>query len=101
MTPVHDTELPDTDSDRSATGLVVSIEPDGMLRLIYSDTLRELLQEGEASISRASHIEPVATDEGIAWTADLSPVGGPLLGPFPTREAALHEEVQWLTCHHL
>jgi len=88
-------------SDLPATELLISIEIDGRLRLIYSDILLPLLQEGETSISRASQVEPVTTPEGIAWTADLSLVGGPVLGPFPTREAALYHEVRWLCRHHL
>lgn len=49
----------------------------GCLRTIYSDDVLELIRQGEARISRASHVEP---DDSGQWTADLSPVGGPILG---------------------
>jgi hypothetical protein len=65
----------------------------GRVRFIYSDTLAPLLAEGDFKITRASHVEP--TDAG-EWTADMSPVGGPVLGPFPLREIALSAEVAWL-----
>lgn len=61
------------------------------LRFIYSDNLRHLLDE-DAIIQRASHVEPC----GTKWTADLTPVGGPILGPFDTRQQAIEEEVLWL-----
>lgn len=35
------------------------------------------------------------------WTADLSPVAGPTLGPFNTRRAALDAEVAWLIKNRL
>lgn len=44
-------------------------------------------------ISRASAVEPNADGR---WTADLAPVGGPVLGPFDTRGEALAAEVAWL-----
>ena len=31
-----------------------------------------------------------------AWTADMSPVGGPILGPFSFRYEALKAERDWL-----
>ena len=49
---------------------------------------------GDARTVRASHVEPA---DGGGWTADLSPSGGPLLGPFPLRSAALAAEAEWLT----
>jgi hypothetical protein len=50
------------------------------------------------SIRRGSHVEP---DEHGNWLCDLSPVSGPLLGPFASRSAALAAEVDWLTQHWL
>lgn len=70
----------------------VIILPDGTLRFIYSDAARALLDEGEARIARASHVEPC----GTAWTADMAPVGGPVLGPYATRQEALNAEVAFL-----
>lgn len=71
----------------------IVVEPTGTIRLIYEDDLRGLLTAGRAAIARASHVEP--TIDG-RWTADLSPVAGPTLGPFDTRQAALDAEVAWL-----
>ena len=48
---------------------------------------------GGVTIRRASHVEP---DQEGRWWADLGPVGGPRLGPFGVRSAALAAEVQWL-----
>ncbi len=62
-------------------------------RAIYSDALEPLLDEGRATIRRASHVEPA---DGGGWTADMSPVGGPILGPFRLRADALAKEVEWL-----
>ena len=65
---------------------------DGTLRCVYDETL-DVSQLGQASIRRASHVEP--TDHGL-WQADLSPVNGPLLGPFALRSEALTAEIHWL-----
>lgn len=51
---------------------------------------------GRLTITRASHVEP---NDDAAWTADLSPVGGPRLGPFGQRSAALAAELAWLRDH--
>lgn len=77
--------------------LKVRIGRDGTVRFIYHDALRGLLALGTAEIRRASHVEPVGTH----WSADMTPVGGPVLGTFPTRQAALDAEVQWLEQHRL
>ena len=34
-----------------------------------------------------------------SWWADMLPVGGPVLGPYFDKNAALVEEVTWLTEH--
>lgn len=78
---------------RNKPSLVVVVEG-ARLRWIYDDRARELLQEGDARILRASHVEPAP---GGGWTADLSPVSGPTFGPFTTRAAALAAEVEYLT----
>lgn len=69
--------------------------PDGDCRFIHSDDLASIAP-GPLSIRRASHVEPT---NGGEWTADLSPVAGPFLGPFSTRGEALAEEVKWLKEH--
>ena len=72
----------------------------GILAFIYDDELASLTDEGVTSIRRVSHVEPVdLSDNGegdMGWTADMSPVNGPVLGPFATRGAALAAEVNWL-----
>lgn len=76
---------------------------DGSVTFIYDDKLRCLLSEDGDSVSpesaeirRASHVEPTADGR---WTADMSPVSGPVLGPFDERGQALQAEVDWLITH--
>ena len=72
--------------------MILRIETDGTLAAVYTDTL-DLDVLGRARIERASHVEP--TPDGT-WTADLSPVSGPVLGPYARRSEALAAEVAWL-----
>lgn len=72
---------------------LIRVDREGNLQFIYTDDLAELLEEGQPHVSRASHVEP--TEDG-QWTADMSPVDGPVLGPFQLRGTALAEEVAWL-----
>ena len=66
----------------------------GQVLFIHDDDLAQGLAElGPLTTERASYVEPTA-DGG--WSADLAPVGGPVLGPFPRRDQALSEEVAWL-----
>lgn len=66
----------------------------GQLRAVYDDRLRGLLDRTTVvfHVKRASHVEPA----GGAWTADMGPVGGPVLGPFTLRADALAAEQDWL-----
>jgi hypothetical protein len=73
--------------------MFVWIRPDGAVRFVYDDALRGLLALGQATIRRASRVEP--TPDG-QWTADLGPMDGPVLGPFETRAVALDTERAWL-----
>jgi hypothetical protein len=73
------------------------IEASGTVRCVFGEEI-DLGQLGRLSIRRGSHVEP--TPDG-QWTANLAPVNGPLLGPFPTRTAALDAEVRWLQEHWL
>ena len=73
------------------------IDPTGSMRCLYDETL-PLADFGRLTISRGSIVEPT---EAGHWTADLSPVGGPLLGPFVTRSQALDAERDWLEAHWL
>ena len=69
------------------------IESGGVVRCLYDESL-DLSSLGAVRIRRGSHVEPGHDGN---WYADLSPVDGPLLGPFDRRSAALEAEVQWLT----
>ena len=69
----------------------------GEVRCIYSDSL-PLSHLGKLSITRASQVEPNSAGQ---WMADLSPVDGPLLGPFEFQTDALAAEVDWLRRHWL
>jgi hypothetical protein len=68
------------------------IDNKGLVRCIYDESIN-LAALGSIDISRASHVEP--TPDG-QWTADMSPVAGPLLGPFAVRSEALAAERGWL-----
>ena len=68
------------------------VDPQGTVRGVYAEHVN-LTSIGRLQIVRASHVEPTADGQ---WTADLSPVGGPLLGPFPLRSQALDAEINWL-----
>ena len=69
------------------------ITPEGTARCVYGEEI-DLTQLGALTIQRGSHVEP---NEHGQWMVDLSPVGGPRLGPFAVRSVALTEEVAWLS----
>jgi hypothetical protein len=73
------------------------VQPDGTVRAIYDEAI-DLSVLGPATITRASHVEP---DDHGRWLADLTPVGGPTLGPFDRRSEALDAERSWLERHWL
>ena len=73
--------------------LIIHVDDAGRLRFVWADSCRDLLSLGAATINRASHVEPT---KDCRWTADLSPIGGPVLGPFDTREQALLAEIEEL-----
>jgi hypothetical protein len=73
------------------------VEPTGRVRALYTDDL-DLAALGRPEITRASHVEP--SPDG-RWSADLQPVGGPVLGPFDRRSRALEAEQTWLEAHWL
>jgi hypothetical protein len=70
----------------------LTISPTGRVTGIYDEALN-LAGLGRVAIRRASHVEP---DPAGRWWADLAPVGGPVLGPFPRRSDALAAERDWL-----
>lgn len=71
------------------------IDPSGIVRCVYDEAI-DLGTLGHVHIRRGSHVEPDA--EG-RWSADMSPVGGPTLGPFSIRSEALAAEHRWLEEH--
>jgi hypothetical protein len=73
------------------------IQSSGTVHCLYGEEL-DLHQIGTLAIARGSHVEP---DSSGQWTADLSPVHGPRLGPFRSRSEALAAERQWLEAHWL
>ena len=73
------------------------IDRTGDVKCIYSEAI-ELSVLGSPMIRRASHVEP---DEAGRWVCDLSPVGGPRLGPFVLRSQALAAEQEWLSTNWL
>jgi hypothetical protein len=79
----------------AAPHLQMVVGTDGTVCFIYSELL-DLASLGQVQIDRASHVEP---DEQGRWWADLSPVQGPVLGPFDLRSDAVAAEVGWLECH--
>ncbi len=82
-------------SNETSNASLLDIAPDGTLNFLWDDALAPLMELGESTLFRASHIEP----QGIEWVADLSPVGGPTLGAFPLRNDALTAERDWLQHH--
>jgi hypothetical protein len=68
------------------------IDKRGQVRCVYAEAV-DLRTLGTVAIRRGSHVEPTADGR---WTADLSPVEGPVLGPFRSRSAALQAEREWL-----
>ena len=75
------------------------ISPDGTVRGVYGSEI-DLSVLGAVSTQRGSHVE---VDDQNRWWADLSPVNGPRLGPFPfaCRQQALDAEREWLETHWL
>ena len=77
--------------------MTLSVGPRGVVRCVYGEAI-DLRALGPPQVTRASHVEP---DDRGRWWADLSPVGGPALGPFGRRSEALAAERQWLAEHWL
>jgi hypothetical protein len=73
------------------------IDSQGLAKTVYTEMI-DLRSLGSLTLTRASHVEP---DSDGNWLADLSPVGGPVLGPFAQRSSALSAELVWLEEHWL
>jgi hypothetical protein len=71
--------------------MTLVVNADGTVTAVYTEAV-DLTEIGRVQCRRASHVEP----SGEGWQADLSPIGGPVLGPFAKRSAALTAEVAWL-----
>ncbi len=69
----------------------------GAIRHVYDEVI-DLNPLGLVQIERGSHVEPTTSGN---WTADLSPVDGPQLGPFQKRSEALAAERAWLETYWL
>lgn len=102
----------------------IVIDTNGEARAIASDDV-EGLGLGDAKKRRASHVLPknrllrwafrLLRDKfgetgrvaeltrrwPCLWMADMSPMGGPTVGPFRNRSAAIAWEVAWLDSHWL
>jgi hypothetical protein len=65
------------------------LDPKGSIRCLYGEAL-DLSSLGELRIQHASHGKAA----GAHWYADLSPVGGPKLGPLCGRS---HNSSNWTT----
>ena len=70
----------------------IVITSNGDAKCVYAEAI-PLSALGKVEITRASHVEPNRVGQ---WMADLSPVGGPCLGPFTNRSDALVAETDWL-----
>jgi hypothetical protein len=77
--------------------LKIAIDSEGNARCLYTETM-SLEAIGHLDIRRASHVEPNSRGE---WIADLAPVQGPELGPYPSRSAALRAEADWLESNRI
>ena len=75
----------------------LTIDQEGTIKTLYTEAI-DLDVIGAATIARASHVEPLPDGR---WIADMAPVGGPILGPFPKRSDALAAEVAWLEANIL
>ena len=75
----------------------IVIDRHGNAYCVYDESL-DLASIGRMKIRRGSHVEPFGDDK---WIADLTPVGGPILGPFVLRSRALTAERKWLEKHWL
>ena len=79
-------------------GVEMVVQTNGAsVRCLYGEELN-LPRLGKLAIARGSHVEPTADGQ---WAADMSPVTGPVLGPYHRRSDALKAERQWLERHWL
>ena len=72
--------------------MTLLVGPEGTVRCMYAEVI-DLAAIGSVRITRASHVDPDGTGR---WWADITPSGGPVLGPFGRRSDALAAEWRWL-----
>jgi len=77
--------------------VIISIDRAGGVKAVYSDGFNWQAM-GKTLIQRASQVEP---DHLGLWWADLAVSGGPRIGPFARRDAAIAAEVAWLEKNRL
>jgi hypothetical protein len=70
----------------------IIITATGRGRCVYGEAI-DLTALGKLAIRRGSHVESTPNSQ---WTADMSPVNGPVLGPFSLWSEAIAAERQWL-----
>jgi hypothetical protein len=99
---------------------VIAVNPAGDMTFVSDEALNGLMRSGEATIRRASHVEPANTFKRVlfqilrgwagdvgtiarwtrrwkgCWRVNLVPSDGPILGPFANRQEAIRREVEWL-----
>ena len=75
--------------------MTLIIDPAGQGHCLYVEAI-DLRAMGTLCIARASQLEP---DDRGNWWANLSPVAGPILGPFMLRSEALAAERDWMDDH--
>lgn len=70
----------------------------GCIRMVHQDNIvKEIQGKGRVVTKRASHVE--WDNDGQCWYADMSPVDGPMLTGYETRDDALAAERAWLFEH--
>lgn len=101
--PLHDVMVLVENEERQCVDRSqdIIVDSNGTVRAIFNDDLFSALSADAERVEtrRASHVEPIPG--GPWWRADMSPVGGPVLGPYATRWFALKREVEWLRAHDL
>ena len=83
---------------------ILTFDESGGVSFVYEDAEKQLgsfvailMLSGDLVTKRASHVEPIKGNTN--WSADMSPVGGPVLGPFCLRQEALDAERECLREH--
>ena len=70
--------------------IMMSIDKEGTLTMLYNDKLADLCEEGNTKIERISNVEPAPG----GWKAYM--LDGVVLGPYRLRQEALDAEVEYL-----